>query len=107
MDTVYFVWNPSSNTLSWRRYVVGDITLLKQIRPMIGSGNSASYHIGFVVDNSYVYAFYKNNLTSIFQWHIRRIWDNDHTGTSNSNGNTATTKIFSTSTMANVPYTAA
>jgi hypothetical protein len=105
IDTVYFVFQPGSNKLSWRRYNVDDG--LSSIKNMIIQGHDQT-HLGFAVDDEYIYAFHKATSTDILNWQIRRIWNNGTIiGSSGSNNNTDVDKLFTTTTVSGETCTAA
>ena len=105
VDTVYFVFNPSANIMSWRRYIVNPPSL-ESIKYFTIGGDPNSI-LGLAVDNEYIYVFYKFTETSIFEWKVRRIYDNYSIGTGNSNGNEYVDKIFTTTTESGETCTAA
>jgi len=106
VDTVYFVFNPWSRALSWRRYIVNPPSL-ESIQPVFLYANVDVPNLGFAVDNECLYSFYRDNSTLDFLWYVKRIYDNEYIGPGNSNGNISVDKIFTTTTESGETCTAA
>jgi hypothetical protein len=105
-DKVYFIYN-SINYLRWREYDLGDGSW-SNVDWFINYGlGFVPQNLGFAVDDTYLYSFWKPSTTSILGWNLEEIETGYSSGSGNSNGNTYVDKIFSTTTANNEPYTAA
>jgi len=104
-NKAYFVYNDNARYLHWRMYNVG--FGWSDIYPIIQGVGFIPTNLGFVVDDSYIYSFWKHPTNSVFAWSVRRISDNYYIGQGNSNNNTSVDKIFTTTTLSGETCTAA
>ena len=105
-DKIYITYN-NYNYDRWRGLDVSTGSW-SNVDWFIGYGQGFNLlNLGLAVDDTYIYAFHKQSSTEIFSWSVKRISNNNHIGSGNSNGNTNVAKVFTTTNNSDETCTAA